>query len=181
MMLQCILVSMTLIATHQAPGGVAAQQDAGQPRQGRPAGELSSMEVVRMLDAYALVQAQDALQLDDDKYGLFVTRLKTLQETRRRSQQARNQILQELRRLAGPQAAVPPDDAAIRERLRALREHDDRAALGIRRAHDAVDELLDLRQQARFRIFEETIERRKLDLLVRARERAARPALPRRR
>lgn len=181
MMIQCILVSMTLLATHQAPSGVAAQQDTGQPRQGRPAGELSSMEVVRMLDAWALVQAQDALQLDDDKYGLFVTRLKTLQETRRRSQQARNQILQELCRLAGPQAAVPPDDAAIRERLRALREHDDRAALDIKRAHDAVDELLDLRQQARFRIFEETIERRKLDLLVRARERAARLALPRRR
>ncbi|MCA1560402.1 MAG: hypothetical protein LC804_09095 [Acidobacteria bacterium] len=180
-MIRCILVSMTLMATHQAPSNAASPQDVSAPRQGRPPGELSSMEVVRMLDAYALVQAQDALQLDDEKYGLFVTRLKTLQETRRRSQQARNQIVQELRRLAGPQAAVPPDDAAIRERLRVLREHDDRAALDIRRAHDAVDELLDLRQQARFRIFEETIERRKLDLLVRARERAARPVQPRRR
>jgi hypothetical protein len=35
--------------------------------------------------------------------------------------------------------------------------------------------LLDVRQQARFRLFEEEIERRKLDLLVRARERANRP------
>ena len=36
----------------------------------------------------------------------------------------------------------------------------------MRRAYDAVDEVLDARQQARFRIFEERIERRKLDLLI---------------
>jgi hypothetical protein len=67
------------------------------------------------------------------------------------------------------------DEAAVRERLRALREHDERSAAEIRTAYDALDEILDFRQQARFRVFEETIERRKLDLLVRARERAARP------
>jgi len=37
-----------------------------------------------------------------------------------------------------------------------------------------VDEVLDQRQQARFRMFEESIERRKLDLLMRARDGAAR-------
>ena len=42
----------------------------------------------------------------------------------------------------------------------------------MRQAYDALDEVLDVRQQARFRIFEEKIERRKLDLLVRAQERA---------
>jgi len=57
--------------------------------------------------------------------------------------------------------------------LRALRELDDRAALELRRAADGVDEVLDIRQQARFRMFEEQIERRKLDLLLRARQRAA--------
>jgi hypothetical protein len=36
-----------------------------------------------------------------------------------------------------------------------------------------VDEVLDVRQQARFRMFEDMIERRKLDLLMRARQRAA--------
>ena len=77
-----------------------------------------------MLDAYAVVQAQDALQLNDTQYGPFVGRLKKLQETRRRNQQARNQIIQELRRLAGPQATAPSDEAAIRERLKALRELD---------------------------------------------------------
>jgi hypothetical protein len=43
-----------------------------------------------------------------------------------------------------------------------------------RKAHDAVDELLDARQQARFRVFEEEMERRKFDLLSRARRRVQR-------
>lgn len=143
-------------------------------REARAAGQLSSGDVVAMLDAYAVVQAQDALQLNDSQYGQFVSRLRKLQETRRRNQQARNQVVQELRRLAGPQAAPPFDENAIRERLKALRDHDDRAALDVRRAYDALDEMLDVRQQARFRIFEEMLERRKLDLLMRARQGAAR-------
>ena len=152
----------------QAPDAVVRE-----PRANRAAGVLSPGEVVAMLDAYAVVQAQDALQLNDTQYGPFVGRLKKLQETRRRNQQARNQIIQELRRLAGPQATALSDEAAIRERLKALRELDDRSALEIRHTYDALDEVLDVRQQARFRIFEEQIERRKLDLLMRARQGAA--------
>ncbi len=74
--------------------------------------------------------------------------------------------------MAGPRAAVQADEAAIRAQLTALREHDERAALELRQAYDALDEVLDTRQQARFRMFEEQIEQRKLELLVRARERA---------
>lgn len=151
----------------------AANTVAPEARARRAAGELAPGEVVAMLDAYALVQAQDALQLNDAQYGPFVGRLKKLQETRRRNQQARNQIVQELRRLAGPQATDPIDEATIRERLKALRELDDRSTVDLRRAYDSVDEVLDARQQARFRIFEEMIERRKLDLLMRARQGAA--------
>jgi hypothetical protein len=127
-----------------------------------------------MLDAYAVVQAQDALQLDDSQYGQFVTRLRALQEVRRRNQQLRNRIVQDLRKLAGPQAIVPIDETAVRERLKALRDQDDRSAAELRRASDLLDEILDVRQQARFRMFEETIERRKLDLLMRARQGTAR-------
>jgi hypothetical protein len=138
----------------------------------RDPGDLSPAEVVGMLDAYALVQAQNALQLNDSQYGSFVGRLKTLQETRRKNQRARNQIVQELRRLTGPQVATV-DEAAVRERLKALRELDERSAADLRRAYDSLDEVLDVRQQARFRIFEENLERRKMDLLMRARQRAA--------
>lgn len=160
---------------------LAPSADAAQGRKGNAgergraaAGDLTPGEVVRHLDAFALVQAQEALQLNEAQYGEFVARLRRLQETRRRSQQARNQILFDLRRIAGPQATVPPDEAVIRERLRALRDHDDRAALDMRKAYDSLDEVIDVRQQARFRVFEENIERRKLDLLMRARQAARR-------
>lgn len=152
-------------SVHQA----AAVPDA---RPNRAPGELSPAEVVGMLDAYALVQAQNALQLNDSQYGAFVGRLKALQETRRKNQRARNQVVQELRRLTGQQATTL-DEAAVRDRLKALRELDERSAADLRRAYDALDEVLDIRQQARFRIFEENLERRKMDLLLRARQRAA--------
>ena len=156
--------------TADHPQWTAAQAQDVDPPRGRPGrGALSPMEVVNMLDAYAIVQARNALQLDDPQYGPFVTRLKQLHQTRRQAQQERHRILQQLRRLTAPQV-VDVDENAVRANLRALRELDDRAAADIRKAYDAVDELLNPRQQARFRVFEETLERRKLDLLMRARQ-----------
>jgi hypothetical protein len=156
----------------------AAQGRKGNPAERRPpravAGELAPAEVIRHLDAYAVVQAQEALQLTDAQYGEFVNRLRRLQETRRRNQQSRNQIIQELRRLTGPQATVPADETVLRERLKALRDHDERATIESRKASDSLDEVITPHQQARFRIFEENIERRKLDLLMRARQAARR-------
>lgn len=173
-MLRAVICSIAFTAALAAPA--VAQNDPADPgargRANRPRPGLTNAELVSMLDTYAIVQAQEALQLNDTQYGQFVTRLKKLQETRRRNQQERNQILQDLRRLSDPQATAP-DEAAIRERLKALRSHDERTAADLRRAYEAVDELLDAAQQARFRVFEETMERRKLDLLVRARERVA--------
>lgn len=130
-----------------------------------------------MLDAYAIVQAQTALQLSDSQYGQFVTRLKRLQETRRRSNQARNRLLQQLRLLVAPGAT--PDEGALRDRLKALDDHDEQTAASVRRESDAVDEVLDARQQALFRLLEERLERQKLDLLMRARDRAKPGAVPR--
>jgi hypothetical protein len=155
----------------------AVRQGAGPGRPNAPLsedGSVSTAELVNMLDTYAIVQAQRELTLNDTQYAQFVTRLKRLQETRRRNQRERNQLLQDLRKMSGPQAPTPVDEGALRERLRTLREHDDRSAAELRKAYDSLDEVLDVRQQARFRVFEEAIERRKLDLVVRARERAAR-------
>ena len=133
-----------------------------------------------MMDTYAIVQAKQALSIDDDKYATFAARLKKLQDIRRRNQRARIRIVQELRRLTDPRVVDPKtgeqktaesqtvDEGAIKTQLAALREHDARAATELRQAYDSLDEILDARQQARFRVFEEQIERRKLDLIVRA-------------
>jgi len=141
---------------------------------GEPENRRLTYALANALDEYALIQARRTLQLSEDQYLRFVPRLKELQQTRRRHQQARRRIIQDLRRLVGARATGPAEEAAVRERLTALREHDQRAAAEIRTAHDALDEVLDARQQARFRLFEENIEARKLELLMRARARAGR-------
>jgi hypothetical protein len=138
-----------------APGG------RGDREQVRPA------ELIAMLDAYTLVQAQNALQLSDEQYGPFVTRLKKLQENRRRNNQLRNRLLQDLRLMTAPNATA--DENAMRDKLRALREHTQQSAAALQRDTEAVDEVRDVRQQARFRLLEERIERQKLDLLMRSR------------
>jgi hypothetical protein len=161
----------TASAAQNPPAGRAGRQ---------PADQLSPRDVADMLDAYAVVQAQDNLQLNDTQYGQFVTRLRRLQQTRRQNQQARNQMLGEIRRLLNPPPSAAPqggpafDEVALRDRLKALRELDERSAAEVRKAYDALDEVMDARQQARFRLFEEQLERRKLDLLMRARQAARR-------
>ena len=94
--------------------------------------------------------------------------------SRRRHQQARNQILGELRRLTNPQTRQQRRRRRSTERLKALRDEDDRAAVDLKKAYEGVDETLDVRQQARFRIFEERMEQQKLELLMRARQNARR-------
>ena len=141
----------------QGQGRAAAQQ----------ADRLDIAELQRLFDAYTVMQAQDALQLDDAQFGQFLPKLKTLQDTRRRNEQARNRLVAELGRLTAPSAAAA--DGVVRDRLRELQELEDRAAADLRRAYDTVDQVLDVRRQARFRVFEQNMERRKLQLMLRAR------------
>jgi hypothetical protein len=176
-MLKTFSIAVVLTIAIAVPLG--AQEAAGANQRGRaPRGDdpggLNPADVINVLDGYAIVQAQEALQLSEAQYGPFVTRLKRLQETRRRNQQARHRMIQELRRVAGPQATATADEGSLRQQLKALRDHDDRSAEEIRKAYDGIDEVLDARQQARFRLFEERLELRKLDLLMRARQGAAR-------
>lgn len=172
-----LTVLFTIIFAAQAGVANAGQRSragrANPPEIAADDTRMNPAEVMRILDGYALVQAQEALQLGEAQYGQFVTRLKTLQDVRRRNLQARHRIVQELRKLAGPQAAAA-DETRLREQLKALREHEERATAEVRKAYDALDEVLDARQQARFRLFEERLELRKMDLLMRARQGAAR-------
>jgi hypothetical protein len=144
----------------------------GQGRSAQQADRLEIAELQRLFDAYMVMQAQEALQLDDAQFGQFLPKLKALQDTRRRNEQARNQLVGELGRLTAPSAATV-DEAAVRERLRALQELESRSAAELRRAYDTIDQQLDVRRQARFRVFEQNMERRKLQLMLRARRGAA--------
>jgi hypothetical protein len=169
---------VAVIALAGAPA--MAQPPQQQPPPGAPGnaqgpppdpGPLSAGQIQRWFEAYMVLQAQDALRLSETQYGRFVTRLKILQESRRRHQQARNQILADLRRMTNPQGTAA-EDTQLTERLRALREEDDRAAAELKKGYEGVDETLDVRQQARFRVFEDRMEQQKLELLMRARQNA---------
>jgi hypothetical protein len=158
--------------------GASAQEFVGQPqapgRQPLPGLDNSDMtpgEIQKLFDAYLVMEAQQALALTDEQYPQFLVRLRTLQETRRRNQQERGRLMGELQRLTNPRQPVArSDDSLIKERLATLQEVESRTAAEMRKAYTALDEILDIRQQARFRLFEEQIERRKIDLLMRARQ-----------
>ncbi len=155
------LIACVRPAAAQARRGGAAQQGA----EGQPG--VTPGEVQKMFDAYALMQAQEQLKIDDEQFTRFLTRFKTLQEVRRQVQQERGRIIAELRRLTG---AAQTDEAQIKDRLTALQELDTRSAADVKKAYEAIDQVLDLRQQAKFRVFEEQMERRKLELVMRARQ-----------
>src|SRR6202049_493158 len=149
----------------QAQGRIAQQQ--APPATAQPG--VSPAEVQQMFDAYALVQAQTVLKLRDDQYPKFITRLRALQTVRRRAENQRLRIINELRRIT--QAADRPvDEAMIKDRLKTLNDLGASVATEIRQAQNDLDEVLDVRQQARFRGVEEEIDRRKVELLVRARQ-----------
>lgn len=171
---------IALLATLTAPAAVAAQEFQRQPQNPPPQGggplagldngDMTPGEIQKLFDAYLVMEAQQALTLTDQQYPQFLSRLKTLQDTRRKNQQERNQLMGQLQRLTNPRQPARGDEAPIKERLTALQELESRNAAEMRKAYNALDDVLDVRQQARFRVFEETIERRKIELLMRARQ-----------
>jgi hypothetical protein len=130
-------------------------------------GGVSPAEIQRLFDAYVVMQAQTELQLTDEQYPRFMTRVRALQEARRRGLMERARLLQELRRLSGPQGG---DETTVRGALKRLADLETKTLADVRQALDAVDQVLDARQQARFRVFEDQMERRKVELLLRARQ-----------
>ena len=161
LLLVAVLVSVPARVVARPPGQDLPSQSVDM----RPA------QVQQLFDAMLVMQAQEALSLNEQQYARFLMRLRVLQDARRRNQQERNRLIAELQRLTNPRVVrqnVPESD--IKERLVALQELEARSAAELRRAYEGIDEVLDVRQQARFRVFEEQIERRKLELIGRARQ-----------
>lgn len=158
--------------TQPVPPQTPRQQNPDAPRPPSPA------EVQSIVDGWVIVQAQTALGLTDAQFPQFVVRLRAVQQARRQYQRARLQFIQELGRLTNPKNP-PADEAVLREKLKALDDLDLKSAADLRKAYEGVDEVLDVRQRARFRVFLEQVERRMLDILTSARGQAAVKALGR--
>lgn len=156
-----------------AEAAAAAQAGRGvSPDEAVAMGAASPTELQRLFDAYVLVQAQDALQLTDTQYPQFLARLRALQDVRRRTQVDRTRIIVELRQLADQGRTDVSARERIADRLKALREVEGRGHADAQQALEKLDEVLEPVQQARLRVLEEQMERRKLELLVRARQTA---------
>ncbi len=161
-----------------APAEARAQRQQLAAQESQQGEGLPLREVQQLLDGYAVIQGQEFLGLTDTQFAQFLPKFKALLETRRRNDMERLRSLMELNRMTNPRGNAQASENDLRERLRMLREAESRTASEIEKARDAVDQTLDLRQQARFRVFEEQIERRKLQLLMQVRQnRGNRPAV----
>jgi hypothetical protein len=162
------LACLTLLCAAVTVGAYAQQPDGARRGRGRP----TPAEVQELFDRYTLTQAREVLQLSDAQATDFESRMKQLHQTRRRNHQERLQLLRQLNRILDEPKI---DEAELRRALQVLDEHDGRAAAELKSAYAAVDEVLDLRQRARYRLLEERLEQRKFDLLMRARQNRASP------
>ena len=147
-------------------------------RRGLPAGNPDVMTVQQVeayFDQVMLHQARTNLTLTDDQFLRFGAGLRRLQVARRQQQRQRLAMVRDLNTLVN---ATPFDESVVTSKLKELDDFSAQPNDEIRLAYDAIDRVLTLRQRARFRIFEEMMERRKLDLVSRARQQASRPSGP---
>ncbi len=159
-------MALTSAASAALGQGRANRPRAAEPQLGADAG-VSPAEIQRLFDAYVVMQAQQELELSDEQYPTFLSRVRALQDVRRRTDVERNRRMQILRRIALDQASNESD---IRVQLKELRDFNERVATEIGRAEENVTQVLSVRQQARFQVFQDAMERRKAELLMRARQ-----------
>ena len=100
----CILLLLASAASAQP----AEQSDVPAP--------LAIGEIQKLLDGYAIVQAQEYLGMTDAQFGPFLPKLRALQDARRRNEQERLRLLQELRRLTNPRSQAQESDIVLESR-----------------------------------------------------------------
>jgi len=161
------------VVASQAPPPQQVRRQSEEPvqrgrGQGLPAARpgMAIQQMQSMFDAYALVQAQRVLQLNDEQYQRFFTRMNRLQDLRRQHAQQRTRLLSELRRKWRPQGPEAEMVALTRE----LDDLDTTFENDVKAARQAIDEVLTVRQKAAFRFFEEDMERQKIEFITRSRQ-----------
>ncbi|MEO8483960.1 MAG: hypothetical protein ABI634_17245 [Acidobacteriota bacterium] len=159
-----------VVAAAAAQGGAVAPGQAAPRRAGRPSAPpdgVTAAQAEQMFDQFVIRQARVALQLGPGQIVPFGRRLEQLQMARRRGQRRRQQLLNELNQIS--RGAEPADEVTLAAKLKALDDLSASVDQEVRDAYARVEETLDTRQRVRFRIFEQRMERQKLDLMARAR------------
>jgi Spy/CpxP family protein refolding chaperone len=169
--LMLVVVAVETMSAQDRP----ARGAAGGRRAGAAGDAMTVQQVEDYFDQVMLHQARANLSLTDDQFLRFGAGLRRLQTVRRQQQRRRVVMVRELNALVNQ---TPLDEAAVTAKLKELEDLGARASEETRAAYDAIDRVLDVGQRARFRVFEEMMERRKLDLVGRARRQAERPNTP---
>jgi Spy/CpxP family protein refolding chaperone len=129
---------------------------------------LSDGQLQVLLDRWATAQTERQIDVTDEQRPDFRLRLQRLHNLQRRQQQERTRLLRELQVLVADSGPIA-DEAAVEAKLKTFDNQSVQLAQQIRRAYAAIDEVLNVRQRVRFRIVEEQLERRKLELIMQAR------------
>lgn len=147
----------------------------GEGSQRPAAADLAKLQTVEdLLEGMEISNADKFLQIDSQHYGDFIQRLHNLQKMRKQHQNQRQRLVQELRRLTNTPGM---EDALLEAPTKRLDDFDKQAFQDMQNAYAQIDEVLNVRQRARFRLFEEMMEQRKLEILTRVLKSGA-PATP---
>jgi hypothetical protein len=165
-MIVCLAVATVSVpARAQKAAASKTPAQGASAKAGEPAVPMA--EIRKMFDAYAVTQAEEQLKIKKDQLPKFLAQYKELTESRRMAAQEHNRLLLELRQHV---ADTKVSDTQLKDRLKALRDVEERSHADVRKAYDAIDNLLDVRQQARFRVFEQYMDRRLAQVIARARQ-----------
>jgi len=173
----CLGLWLPAVSAQQPPDSQAGRAT-GRPGAGRGAPPnpdvMNARQVENYFDNYVLIEARTQLQMTDDVYFKFGPPMERLQRLRRGIEGDRRRILMQLNELS--RAVGTTDDAAIAVQLKALDDLRVQSAEQIRQAYAELDALLSPRQRARLRVFENSMEQRKLELVLQAQQRARQAA-----
>jgi len=143
------------------PAAAAAAREANavaaKLAQASATGQAGPSELRKMFDSYALMQAQEQLKISSEKFPAFTAQYKNLQEIRRTSSQEHLRLLQQLRT---DSASAKADDRQLKGKLKALHDFEEKSHADVRKTYDEIDKILDVNQQARFRVFEQQMNQR---------------------
>lgn len=141
----------------------------GRPGAGRnPAeGGLNMADVNEIFRGMELTSAERILQLSEQQFAPFMNEFRHLQRVRDQHQMQRQRLLNAIRQaINGFNGQPPADDATVEALTKKFDEFERMMDQEIKARHAAVDAVLTVRQRARFRVFQENMERQKMELLA---------------
>jgi TolA-binding protein len=134
--------------------GVSAQDVPAMPG---PRRGMQHEDAARLVDAYLVMQLQDRLELTTEQFAKVLPLVQRLQDDRRQYERRRYESLHKLRQMLNRGGASEADITAI---LREIKKIEAEAPLAIHKDIEALDAVLGLLQQAKYRVLETEVERR---------------------